>query len=175
VTHTYAKEGNYTVSLTISNVYGTKTETKTNYIYVGGGVIADFSATNTAGATPLNVKFTDKSSGNPTTYAWDFGDGTKSSEKNPSHTYNKTGTYTVSLTVSNEFSSDTKTEKSFINVGTVPYVFFTANGTVNSKEIVFTTHGNVQDSTTYKWDFGDGQTSSEKIRRTLTNPPGFIM
>ncbi|WNY28177.1 hypothetical protein MmiEs2_03590 [Methanimicrococcus stummii] len=162
VSHTYTKEGNYTVSLTISNSYGNKTETKTNYVYVGGGVVADFTANNTAGASPLSVKFTDKSSGNPTKYVWDFGDGSTSSEKNPSHVYNKTGTYTVSLTVSNEFGSDTKTEKALVNVGTAPYVFFTANGTINSKQVAFTTHGNVADSATFKWDFGDGKTSAEK-------------
>jgi FOG: PKD repeat len=161
VTHTYTKEGNYTVSLTISNSYGNRTETKTNYIYVGGGVIADFTADKTTGPSPLAVKFTDKSSGNPTKYAWDFGDGSTSTEKNPSHTYTSTGQYTVKLTVSNEFGSDTKTSTSFINVGTAPYVFFTANGTINSKQVTFTTHGNVADGT-YRWDFGDGTTSSEK-------------
>ncbi|WNY23344.1 hypothetical protein MmiHf6_06510 [Methanimicrococcus hongohii] len=162
VSHTYTKEGNYTVSLTISNSYGNQTETKTNYIYVGSGVVADFTANNTAGASPLSVKFTDNSSGNPTKYSWDFGDGTTSSEKSPTHVYNSTGTYTVSLTVSNEFSNDTKTSKSLINVGTAPYVFFTANGTINSKQVVFTSHGSVSDSTAFKWDFGDGKTSSEK-------------
>jgi len=161
VTHTYTKEGNYTVSLTISNSYGNRTETKTNYIYVGGGVIADFTADKTTGPSPLAVKFTDKSSGNPTKYAWDFGDGSTSTEKNPSHTYTSTGQYTVKLTVSNEFGSDTKTSTSFINVGTAPYVFFTANGTINSKQVTFTTHGNVAEGT-YRWDFGDGTTSSEK-------------
>lgn len=162
VTHTYTKEGNYTVSLTISNSFGNKTETKTNYVYVGSGPIADFTANNTAGKMPLNVQFTDKSGGNPTKYVWDFGDGTSSTDRNPSHTYNQTGTYTVSLTVSNEFGSDTKTEKSLVNVGVAPYVFFTANGTVNSKQVAFTTHGNVADSTSYSWNFGDGSTSTEK-------------
>ena len=161
VTHTYTKTGNYTVSLTMKNSYGSNIETKRNYIYVGDGVIADFTADKTTGPAPLAVKFTDKSSGNPTKYSWDFGDGTTSSEKNPSHTYNKTGTYTVKLTVSNEFGTDTKTSQSFINVGTAPYVFFTANGTINSKQVAFTTHGNVA-NLTYKWDFGDGTTSAEQ-------------
>ena len=160
--HTYNQTGNYTVSLTISNSNGSKTETKTNYIFVGSGVIADFTADKTVGPSPLAVKFTDKSSGNPTTYSWNFGDGTTSSEKNPSHTYNKTGTYTVSLTVSNEFGSDTKTSTSLITVGNAPYVFFTANGTINSHEVVFTTHGTVDNSTVFKWDFGDGTTSAER-------------
>ena len=161
VTHTYTKAGNYTVSLTMKNSYGSNIETKRNYIYVGDGVIADFTADKTVGPAPLAVKFTDKSSGNPTKYAWDFGDGTTSSEKNPSHTYNKTGTYTVKLTASNEFGTDTKTSESFVNVGTAPYVFFTANGTINSKQVTFTTHGNVANGT-YLWNFGDGTTSAEK-------------
>jgi FOG: PKD repeat len=160
--HTYTAVGNYTVSLKITNTYGNATETKTNYIYVGSGVVADFTADKTTGPSPLAVKFTDKSSGNPTKYVWDFGDGSTSSEKNPSHTYNKTGTYTVSLTVSNEFGQDTKTSTSLITVGNAPYVFFTANGTINSHEVVFTTHGTVDASTVFKWDFGDGTTSAER-------------
>lgn len=41
---------------------------------------------------------------------WDFGDGVTSTEQNPVHTYSKTGRYTITLTVSNEFGTDSSTE-----------------------------------------------------------------
>ena len=47
------------------------------------------------------VNFTDNSTGNPVTYAWDFGDGGTSTQQNPSHTYANTGPYVVCLTVTN--------------------------------------------------------------------------
>ncbi len=58
---------------------------------------ADFTATPTQGAIPLSVKFTDKSSGSPKSWYWDFGDGTTSSERNPTHVYTRNGVYSVGL------------------------------------------------------------------------------
>jgi kumamolisin len=70
-------------------------------------VVAAFTATPTAGDTPLNVQLTDKSTGTPVTWVWEFGDGsTNSTEQNPVHQYVNTvvGTskeYTTTLTVTN--------------------------------------------------------------------------
>ena len=61
-------------------------------------VQADFTQNVTSGAAPLTVQFTDKSSGRPNTWLWDFGDGSTSSQRNPLHTYTSAGTYTVTLT-----------------------------------------------------------------------------
>ncbi len=60
------------------------------------------------GAPPLKVQFTasvEEESGGPFTFAWDFGDGSKSTEQNPSHTYDKVGEYTVTLTVTDQKSN----------------------------------------------------------------------
>ena len=73
---------------TITAVYGTP-------------LIAQFEVNKTCGISPFEVKFTDKSQGRITEWQWDFGDGNKSAEQNPTHTYNTTGAYSVSLTVSN--------------------------------------------------------------------------
>jgi PKD repeat protein len=57
------------------------------------------------GAPPLKVQFTasvEEETGGPFTFSWDFGDGTKSSEQNPVHTYDKVGEYTATLTVTNQ-------------------------------------------------------------------------
>jgi uncharacterized protein (TIGR02145 family) len=75
---------------------------------------ANFSTNITAGALPLSVNFTDQSINNPTSWQWDFGDGGNSTQANPTHTYNTDGFHTVSLTVANEFGSDTKTRTDYI-------------------------------------------------------------
>jgi PKD repeat protein len=57
------------------------------------------------GAPPLKVQFTasvEEEEGGPWTYGWDFGDGTKSTEQNPLHTYDKVGEYTATLTVTDQ-------------------------------------------------------------------------
>jgi hypothetical protein len=56
--------------------------------------LAAFSVSPTSGYAPQTIKFTDKSTGSLTSWKWDFGDGTYSTQKNPSHTYSKAGKYT---------------------------------------------------------------------------------
>jgi outer membrane protein assembly factor BamB len=60
---------------------------------------ARFAADVTSGKTPLTVQFTDKSTGKPTSWNWDFGDGSRSTDQNPVHSYSKTGKFTVVLNV----------------------------------------------------------------------------
>jgi len=78
--------------------------------------VANFSADPTSGKTPLKVTFTDTSAGSPTSWKWDFGDGSKSFLQNPIHKYSKTGTYTVNLTVKNAKGSNTATKTEYIKV-----------------------------------------------------------
>ncbi|HEB88807.1 MAG TPA: PKD domain-containing protein, partial [Deltaproteobacteria bacterium] len=60
------------------------------------------------GTGPLAVQFTDTSTGvPPTSWMWDFGDGTTSTAQNPAHTYTSIGAYTVTFTATNAFGSDT--------------------------------------------------------------------
>ncbi|WP_300426116.1 chitobiase/beta-hexosaminidase C-terminal domain-containing protein [Methanobacterium sp.] len=71
---------------------------------------ADFTATPNKGTVPLTVEFNDQSTGTkPLTYSWDFGDGSTSTEQNPTHTYTTSGNYTVKLTVTNAVGSSEKT------------------------------------------------------------------
>ncbi|WP_298666458.1 PKD domain-containing protein [uncultured Methanofollis sp.] len=79
---------------------------------------ADFTANMTLGTAPLTVGFTDLSTGIPTSWSWDFGDGATSTEQNPVHTYTEAGTYTITLTALKTGSSDTETKTGYITVGT---------------------------------------------------------
>jgi beta propeller repeat protein len=117
--HIYSKAGKYTISLTVKNDAGSNTTAKKNYINVAAPIkapIAAFSASPRSGKTSLKVQFTDKSANSPTSWKWNFGDGTYSTQKNPSHTYRKVGKYTVSLTVKNAKGSNIKTISNYITV-----------------------------------------------------------
>lgn len=77
---------------------------------------ANFWATPITGKVPLQVQFTDKSTGVPTSWLWNFGDKSTSIDKNPVHQYTKAGKYTVSLTVKNELGSNTRKINNYIIV-----------------------------------------------------------
>lgn len=63
--------------------------------------VASFTASATSGTAPLTVQFTDTSTQSPTSWQWDFGDGSTSTQQNPSVTYAAEGTYTVTMRASN--------------------------------------------------------------------------
>jgi len=78
--------------------------------------IADFSASTTNATVNETISFTDESAFSPTSWLWDFGDGTTSTEQNPTHSYSAIGTYTVQLTVENENGSDTEIKENYITI-----------------------------------------------------------
>ncbi|MBN1969854.1 MAG: PKD domain-containing protein, partial [Candidatus Delongbacteria bacterium] len=93
-------------------------------------LIVDFSTDQTSGNTPLNVNFTDQSSDLASNWFWDFGDGWYSQQQNVSHLYTISGTYNVSLTVSDGLNSVTKILENYI-IANIPSYPILSNGTVN--------------------------------------------
>jgi PKD repeat protein len=161
--HIYAAAGLYTVSLTVTNPFGSDTETKSELIRVGAGPVADFDAAPQSGMLPLVVAFTDKSTGNPTTWRWDFGDGVTSNEKNPSHTYSRAGTYGITLTVTNAFGSSTKIKAGYITTGMPPTADFTSLARSGGVPLsVMFSDASKGNPTSFSWDFGDGGKSTDR-------------
>ncbi len=104
----------------------------------GGGPVenppvAAFVGTPTSGTYPLAVAFSDQSSGTPTSWSWTFGDGGTSTAQNPAHTYTVAGTFTVSLTATNAYGSDSETRTGYVTV-TAP----STGGTMHVADIVVT-------------------------------------
>jgi chitodextrinase len=103
--HTYFQAGTYTVNLTVSSMEPSglvqSSMGKTAYITVNPAdpLRAEFAASPLTGRAPLQVRFTDISTGRPVRYLYRFGDGSYSMSQSPTHTYWKPGTYTVNLTV----------------------------------------------------------------------------
>ena len=157
--HTYAVAGTYTVSLTVTNASG-QTSSKRQFVTVQAGdpLIAAFGFT----INGRTVLFSDASTGTPTSYSWDFGDGKSSTARNPSHTYANTGTYTVTLTVANAFGvSDSTSQFVTLSPGNPPVADFAFQATILS--VVFAEQS-AGGPTSWTWSFGDGASS------TLQNP-----
>ncbi len=81
-----------------------------------GSPVADFTASTTSDIVPVLITFKDQSSGFPTTWSWDFGDGATSGVQNPSHEYTAAGTYSVSLTAANAYGSSVKSRNNYITI-----------------------------------------------------------
>jgi len=126
--YTYENPGNYTVSLTVRGPKGNDTEVKQDYIEVTRGpYFADFTIESITGNCQVQgngisctgtttVQFIDKSTGNVTSWAWDFGDHQTSTEQNPNHTYTTNGNYTVTLIITTSERKDTLTKWDYINL-----------------------------------------------------------
>ncbi len=115
--HVYEEPGVYTVSLTVTDVLGQEhTETKEGFIIVDNPapLHAEFFARRRNSAQRTIVEFQDRSTGNIDSWFWDFGDGTTSTEQNPTHVYTDIGLFTVSLTVSGPDGQDGETEENYI-------------------------------------------------------------
>ncbi len=79
--------------------------------------LADFSAKPTTGAGTTTVHFdSGNSTGEITSWAWDFGDGGNSTDGNPDHKYIRNGNYTISLTITTADCQDTETKEGYIYI-----------------------------------------------------------
>ncbi len=86
------------------------------FLREGASVLAAFEARPARQGVDQEVAFENQSSGNPTSFLWDFGDGSTSTEENPTHVYTSEGCYTVSLDVSGELGTDTRRRTDYVDV-----------------------------------------------------------
>lgn len=129
-------------------------------------VKAAFSASNISGCSPLVVQFKDESTGNPTSWRWDLGNGTISLFQNPSSVYFAPGTYTVKQVVKTATGADSVVKQQYITVYDNPVAGFETSDSVGCFPfyVTFTDKSAVSDGTiaSWNWDFGDGNTSTDK-------------
>ncbi len=162
-THIYTNSGTYTVKLTVTNAYGTDTEIKNHLISLGMQPTAAFAANPTNGVVPMTVQFSDQSAGTIDARQWDFGDGVRSTEKDPVHVYASAGTYNVILTISNAYGSSDAIKPAFITVaGPIKAQFSAAPISGKAPVKVNFADKSLGNPTSWKWDFGDGTTSDER-------------
>ncbi len=168
VSHLYTVPGTYMVRVTVWN--STATSSVNIPIIVDANPVplqANFMVDRTSGFLPLTVTCIDKSTGNPTRYNYNFGDGFNSADKNASHTYRFPGIYTITLTImkynpgSNSIISSVEAKTNVITVNRVPSIplvaKFTASPTNGTVPLTVTfTDKSSGDPTRYNYDFGDG-------------------
>lgn len=164
---TYTQYGVYHVALFTSNQYGCK-DSVIIPVYIRPVPEAGFSADTTEGCAPLGVQFQDTSSyqftgpGGITNWYWEFGDGSTSNQQHPYHVYTEEGTYSPRLIIRTDGGCYDTIVGRDIRVFPTPEASFTYEA-LNAREFSFTnTSGNVDSATTYRWKFGDGETSTER-------------
>ncbi len=183
VTHTWASEGMFLVSLTATNGAGSSTSTVMVDVLADlpppVAVIAGFDRSPWVGEATL---FTEASL-DATAWSWDFGDGVISGARTPLHTFSTPGPHTVTLTVTNRNGSDS----TFVAVDARlrPTAAFAVSPVApRVGQLVNFTDLSVN-ATTWSWDFGDGSTSvlknpthtyaaqgSYSVQLTISSPTG---
>jgi len=170
--HSYGTSGTYTVALTVTDNEGASTPV---------------SRQVTASAVPppqnqppraefevdcqeLTCVFSDRSTDDVgvTTWAWDFGDGATSTDRNPTHTYSGSGTFHVRLTVTDgEGAQDTRTHDAHPEAPPPPPANKAPEADFDDHceklACSFTDRSKDDDGVivSWQWDFGDGATSAE--------------
>ena len=167
----YTDEKVYVVTLTVQD--GANQSVRTQQVTVYSPPVVDFSASPLKGCMPFPVTFTSASSpgsGTIASYVWDFGDGAVQTGYSniQSHTYTALQKPSVSLTLTNSFGCHTTIQKSSV-VTVIPTLTsaFSADKRVlclASDPVQFTNTSSGPGTLDYKWDFGDGNSS------TVPNP-----
>jgi PKD repeat protein len=165
-THTYTAIGDYTVTMIVTTPQGCiDTVIKNNYVHV----VPDTTPytvpdTITVCLPPGTINVTDPTIGS-NSWLWDFGDGSTSTQQDPSHTYAAPGNYTVTLTTGMA-GGCTQVFNPYAYVNVIPFVVSPITSVTATPCGPFTVQldNATIDVASYLWDFGDGTTS------TLQNP-----
>ena len=135
--------------------------------------VAAFAQSATSGDAPLTVSFYNQSSGPISSFLWNFGDGTTSNQVNPTKTFVTPGLYNVTLTANGPGGSSNVTSQVNVRGPQAPRASFTANPTSGnaplSVQFSDTSTGVIS---TWFWNFGNGQTSTERSPRVTFNSVG---
>lgn len=112
--HVYKSFGLFKVKFVVKKGMETDSIVYSDFIRVNPKMSVDFEADITEGFIPFEVQFTNKSQNGNVSQTWDFGDNTKSTLKDPKHTYTLEGVFNVTLTVSNGYFTKSLTKPIFI-------------------------------------------------------------
>lgn len=179
ITRSASVDQNVALSLTTRNLANCQSAISTKEIFISrtDNMSPSFNVTPAEQTLPsATIAISNGTNSGPWQYLWDFGDGSGSSDPNvTSHTYNTYGTYTVTLTVSNDDCYETVSRN--VRINPIPPVlefeYFPPTGcaphTVN-----FVNQSRYADPTSYVWKFGSNEGTSRAIDPTYTyQQPGL--
>lgn len=174
--HLYTSPGTYNVKLVATNNFGCQgIATKNAYITILPKPSASITASQTSSCDVSTIfQFTGPST-NVSTWNWNFGDGTSSTQQNPSHQYSAGGTYPVSLIVTaSNGCSDTAVSANSISIGSSLVPSFTMDDSAGCGPLTIQFDCTVPDALTWSWDFGDGTTSTiDNPSHTYSSPGSY--
>lgn len=156
---TFPGNGSYTVNLVASSNCGR--DSVAQVIAIGGAPVAGFRGESSGSrCVPVSVQWMDESQGIFDTYQWTFPGGTPSTsvEPNPVVVYDKPGEYDVSLTVTGDLGSNTRTQEKIVKVFSSPQPAFSYM--INGLTVSFSS--TADEDMIHVWSFDDGNTSGEK-------------
>ncbi len=167
-THQYQNYGKYRVSLKVTDNDGL-TDTSQANITVKKKPTSHFSFSPTAPRLDDTIQFTDLSTAynaTITSWSWNFGDGSTSTEKNPTHKYQTEGTYSITLEVTDSNGLKRAKTISISNENKVPTSDFSysplepkLDDTIQFIDSSYDSDGTIK---SWSWNFGDGTSSTEK-------------
>lgn len=170
--YTYNDTGKFTVKLIITNDKGC-TDSASVIVYVGLKPVAGFSGTPLSGCRPLTVDFTDLSSNYTNMWFWSFGDGGTDTTQNPTHIYNDTGSFDVTLVAMNNGCRDTLVFSDYITVYPPKAIFSVLPGTIGcSVPFTVAVSDQSQGADTWSWTFGNGETYIGQFPDSITYDSG---
>jgi PKD repeat protein len=136
--------------------------------------VAGFTFSGNEAPAPCEIIFTNTST-NSSSYIWDFGDGTTSTEQNTKHTFTKGGVYIVRLSANGDGGSNAISKNVTIKFP-LPIANFTYTGDNNPAPCEVNFINTSTNSTSFSWDFGDGTSSTEKdIKHNYLNSGTFTV
>jgi PKD repeat protein len=158
----FPRAGPYAVALTVMAPDGTSNGTAHTVYAVDAGPSPAFSAPAAYAGIPAS--FDGGHSGDPNprggivSYSWDFGDGTTGSGRVANHTFARTGFYTVTLTVQDNYFAVSSVSQN-VTVRQLPRASFGPRSGRAHKAIHFSATGPNLGGSSYRWKFGDGATA----------------
>lgn len=172
--HTYTTAGTYTVKLIATNIYNCNDiEIKNLFITVNNKPTASFTATPAIACDSNEVISFQSASTGAVSWFWDFGNGVTSTLQNPTHVYGVTGTFDVTLIVTNAAGcKDTLIKPGHINIITAPPVSFNASATTACSPANITFTNTTPNTNAWQWDFSNGTTSNIENPVVAFNTPG---
>lgn len=173
--YTYTTQGTYTVTLTVTSPYDSKSTTKTDFIIAQEGLNVDFYSDKQSTTLGETIKFFYDGDTSASFWKWEFGDGGVSYYENPSYTYTSPGVYDVKLSINSPFGSGVVSKQDYITILSNLDASPSFDGEVTILEgTTVQFYANVEGSyTSFEWNFDGVNTDNININPSFTfSSPG---